>query len=177
MQAGFGRVGTRFWGFAADNVVPDIVTLGKPMGNGYPMGAVVTTAEVRGHLRRALPLLLHLRRLTGRGSGGDGCARVCSKASVSPKRRSGLGTTCAVKSAGLGDPRVVQVRGPGLFVGVELTDPELTDRVVEAMREQGVLIGSTGPRENVLKIRPPLVFTERHVPVGRPSRRGADSRS
>jgi 4-aminobutyrate aminotransferase-like enzyme len=80
-----------------------------------------------------------------------------------PEQAERVGDYLRREIAGLGHPRVVHLRGPGLFVGAELTDPELTARVVEAMREQGVLIGSTGPRETVLKIRPPLVFTERHA--------------
>ena len=64
--------------------------------------------------------------------------------------------------ASLGHPNVVDVRGPGLFIGVELTGPEIADMVVNDLRRRGILVGITGPDANVLKIRPPLVFTEHH---------------
>jgi 4-aminobutyrate aminotransferase-like enzyme/aminoglycoside phosphotransferase (APT) family kinase protein len=162
VQAGFGRVGTRFWGFAADNVVPDIVTLGKPMGNGYPIGAVVTTAEIATTFAERSHYFSTFAGSPVAAAAGMAVLDVLEGERL-PEQAERVGDYLRREIAGLGHPRVVHLRGPGLFVGAELTDPELTARVVEAMREQGVLIGSTGPRETVLKIRPPLVFTERHA--------------
>jgi len=164
VQAGFGRVGPRFWGFAADEVVPDIVTLGKPMGNGYPMGAVVTTAAIaerfaaRWHFFSTFagsPLAAAAGMAVLDVIEGEGLAGQADR--VGAYLRRGI--------AALAHPGIAAVRGPGLFIGVELADAGTTHRVVEEMRERGVLIGSTGPGDNVLKIRPPLVFTEHHADI------------
>jgi 4-aminobutyrate aminotransferase-like enzyme len=162
VQAGFGRVGTRFWGFASDDVVPDIVTLGKPMGNGHPMGAVVTTAEIAGTFAERSHYFSTFAGSPVAAAAGMAVLDVLEDERL-PEQAERVEAYLRREIAALGHSGIVDVRGPGLFVGVELTDPELTDRVVEAMRERGVLIGSTGPRGNVLKVRPPLVFTEHHA--------------
>ena len=162
VQAGFGRVGPRFWGFAADQVVPDIVTLGKPMGNGYPVGAVITTAEIAGRFAESWHYFSTFAGSPMAAAAGMAVLDVLEGEGL-PEQAARVGDHLRHEIAALGDVRIVTVRGPGLFVGVELTDSDLAEAVVEGMREQGVLIGSTGPRGNVLKIRPPLVFSERHA--------------
>jgi len=169
VQSGFGRTGSHFWGFEGHGVIPDIVTLGKPIGNGYSMAAVVTTPEI-------------VRSLVGHGeffstTGGSPVACAVGLAvldvlereklqenadRVGAYLRSGL-ESLAERHRLIGD-----VRGAGLFVGVELVrdretlEPakEETHAVVNAMREDGVLVGIAGVHRNILKIRPPLVFNK-----------------
>ena len=162
VQAGFGRVGSPFWGFASDGVVPDIVTLGKPMGNGYPMGAVITSEEVAHVFAEKAHFFS-----TFAGS-PVGCAVGMAVLDVIESEdlatnADAVGQHLKKELANLSSPDIVDVRGPGLFVGVELSSAELADRVVNGLRRAGILIGSTGSRENVLKIRPPLVFRSHHA--------------
>jgi 4-aminobutyrate aminotransferase-like enzyme/Ser/Thr protein kinase RdoA (MazF antagonist) len=168
VQSGFGRTGTDLWSFQASGVTPDFVTLGKPMGNGHPVAAVITRAEIAERMaantdvfstfggnpvacRAALAVLDVIA--------GEGLQQRAGE--VGAHLRAGLEELQATHEA-IGD-----VRGAGLMIGVELvTDralrspgPELANAVMNSMREKGVLVGSTGPDDNVLKIRPPLVFT------------------
>jgi 4-aminobutyrate aminotransferase-like enzyme/Ser/Thr protein kinase RdoA (MazF antagonist) len=157
VQAGHGRLGGHLWAFERYGLVPDVVTLGKPMGNGYPVAAVVARGELFERLgasvfstfggnpvaaRAALAVLdvIEDERLVERAD------------RVGARLRRGL--------AALGTG---EVRGSGLLAGVELESAELAEAVVDGMRERGVLIGRTGRGGNVLKIRPPLVFREEHA--------------
>ncbi|HEY7468265.1 MAG TPA: aminotransferase class III-fold pyridoxal phosphate-dependent enzyme [Acidimicrobiia bacterium] len=162
VQAGFGRVGPRFWGFAADGVVPDIVTLGKPMGNGYPIGAVVTTTEIAERFASRWHYFSTFAGSPLAAAAGMAVLDVIESEGLAEQAER-VGDFLRRGILALGHRGIVTARGPGLFVGVELADTGLTDMVVEGMRERGVLIGSTGPGDNVLKIRPPLVFGEHHA--------------
>ncbi len=166
VQAGLGRVGKRFWGFAGDRIVPDLVTLGKPLGNGYPIGAVVTTRSIAETFARdayffstfggnpvAAAAATTVLRITLEEDLAGGAER------VGGFLREGLRE--ALKSRGIEGI----VRGPGSFVGVDLNSRERAMRLQEEMRRRGVLIGRTGPNNDVLKIRPPLVFTEEDAGV------------
>ena len=166
VQAGYGRSGEHLWAFAHLGIAPDFVTLGKPMGNGYPVAAMLTRREIVEGSAFA-------RRIFSTFGGNPVAAQaalavldVIDDERVIPhvKRVGGL------LRDGLGDlrarrPAIVDVRGVGLLVGVELDDPGRASAVVDAMREAGVLVGVTGPRDDVLKIRPPLVFGAEHVDV------------
>jgi 4-aminobutyrate aminotransferase-like enzyme/Ser/Thr protein kinase RdoA (MazF antagonist) len=169
VQAGFGRTGEHMWGFEAHEVVPDIVTLGKPIGNGHPVAAVVTTPEI-------------VASLASRGEffstfGGNPVSCAAGLAVLDVIEREGLrenarkvgahlraGLDALAKERSL----IGDVRGAGLFAGVELVRDRATLEPAEAearavmnhMRDAGVLVGLEGPLDNVLKIRPPLVFTE-----------------
>ncbi|MFZ0625893.1 MAG: aminotransferase class III-fold pyridoxal phosphate-dependent enzyme, partial [Acidimicrobiia bacterium] len=162
VQAGFGRVGSGFWGFSGQGVVPDIVTLGKPMGNGYPMGAVVTTEAIAAEFAKKWHFFSTFAGSPVAAAAGNAVLDVIDSEQLATRAdlvgeylKSGIGT--------LGHDAIRQVRGRGLFVGVELARPDLAHMVVQHLRANRVLIGSTGPDGNVLKIRPPLVFTERHA--------------
>jgi 4-aminobutyrate aminotransferase-like enzyme len=164
VQAGFGRVGLPFWGFAQAPVVPDIVTLGKPMGNGHPMGAVVTTREIADVFAARWHFFSTFAGSPVAAAVGSAVLDVLrderlpeQAERVGSYLRSRLGELAAAQ------PAITAVRGPGLFVGVELVDAELAASVVDAMRDDGVLIGRTGPLRNVLKLRPPLCFAEHHA--------------
>jgi 4-aminobutyrate aminotransferase-like enzyme/aminoglycoside phosphotransferase (APT) family kinase protein len=162
VQAGFGRIGPAIWGFAAEGIVPDIVTLGKPMGNGYPMGAVVTTASIAAEFSERWHFFSTFAGSPVAAAVGNAVLDVMETEEL-PQNAEAVGAYLRNGIASIADQNVVDVRGPGLFVGVELTGPEVADGVVNDMRRRGVLIGITGPDSNVLKIRPPLVFTERHA--------------
>ena len=167
VQTGFGRLGTHFWAFQAHDVVPDIVVLGKPIANGYPMGAVVTTRAIADSFDTGMEFF----------STFGGCTAACAAALATLRVTIDEGLQAhalqvgAHLLAGLREvqqrhPLIGDVRGSGLFIGVELVrdraalTPATTEAadVVQRMREQGVLVGTDGPHHNVLKIRGPMPF-------------------
>jgi 4-aminobutyrate aminotransferase-like enzyme/Ser/Thr protein kinase RdoA (MazF antagonist) len=166
VQVGYGRSGEHLWGFAALGGAPDFVTLGKPMGNGYPVAALITRHE-----------LVEEFAFAGRVFSTFGGNPVAAQAALAvldviederlvPRaRRVGAALRERLLELRGRHPAIVDVRGIGLLVGVELDDAQLAGAVVEAMRAAGVLIGRTGPRNDVLKIRPPLAFGDEHVDV------------
>lgn len=171
VQPGFARTGEAMWGFARHGVVPDIVALGKPMGNGYPMGGVVIRPD----------LLAEFGSQNGYFNtfGGTPVAAAAGMAVLDAIASEGLQENAkttgrylldGLKAVAAGAPVVGDVRGCGLYLGVELVrpgsdepDPGAAERVVNAMREQRVLIGTAGLHGNILKIRPPLPFAREHA--------------
>jgi 4-aminobutyrate aminotransferase-like enzyme/aminoglycoside phosphotransferase (APT) family kinase protein len=169
VQVGFGRVGTHFWGFETQGVVPDIVTMGKPIGNGHPLGAVVTTKEIADSFANGMEYF------NTYGGNPVSCAiglTVLDVIAEEQLRENAL-TVGAHLLTGLRKlmekhSLIGDVRGLGLFIGVELVLDRRTlepasaraTYVVNRMRECGVLMSTDGPLHNVLKIKPPLVFTE-----------------
>jgi 4-aminobutyrate aminotransferase-like enzyme len=170
VQAGHGRSGTHLWSFQASGIVPDMVAMGKPMGNGFPVAALVVRSEVLAAVPEEVELFSTF------GGNPVACAAalavlavieeeglVASAAKVGCYLRDGL-LTLAERHSSMGD-----VRGEGLLIGVELVDeagePAAGNArtVTEAMRERGILVSATGPAGNVLKIRPPLVFQREHA--------------
>ena len=169
VQSGFGRSGDRFWGYQRHGLVPDIVTMGKPMGNGFPVaGIAVAPAIVAkfGHDMRYFNTF-----------GGNTVAMAAAQATLDVIRDEGLQHNAArigkVIRDGFAelakrDERIGDVRGAGLYVGVEIVsdrraktpDGALASAIVNGLRERRVLISATGFHGNVLKIRPPLVFSE-----------------
>ena len=159
VQAGHGRTGTHLWSFAQYGIAPDLVTLGKPMGNGYPVAAVIARQELFDRLKEETEVFSTF--------GGNLVAARAALAVldviederlVEHAKRVGEGLVAALRDLGIGE-----VRGRGLLVGVELETSELAEDVVNRMRDAGVLINRTGPRGDVLKIRPPLIFGSQHV--------------
>jgi 4-aminobutyrate aminotransferase-like enzyme/Ser/Thr protein kinase RdoA (MazF antagonist) len=168
VQAGFGRTGDHLWGFEAHGVVPDIVTLGKPIGNGYPLAAVVTTQEIAASFAEEGEFFSTF------GGNPVACAAGLAVLEVMERERlrenaSRVGAQLrkGVEALAASQPLIGDVRGRGLYVGVDLVrDPSTREpatrearRVMEGMRERRVLVGVDGPHANVLKIRPPLVFS------------------
>jgi 4-aminobutyrate aminotransferase-like enzyme len=138
------------------------VTLGKPMGNGYPVAAVVT--------RRELAEQFPYAGRTFSTFGGNPVAAAAALAVLDvlederlPERAAGVGERLRTALEALRKTDVVEVRGRGLLAGVQLSNSELATRVTDELREQGILVGLTGKRSDVLKIRPPLVFTDEHA--------------
>jgi 4-aminobutyrate aminotransferase-like enzyme len=167
VQAGFGRIGETLWGFAESGVVPDIVTFGKPMGNGHPLAAVVTRRDIA---ERFSELGFYFSTFAGNpvsAAAGTAVLDVMAAERL-PQRADEVGRYLRGAIRDIGHPAIGDVRGRGQFTGVEIRGEDATveaHRIVNVMREHGVLIGSTGPQENVLKIRPPLVFAEEHADI------------
>lgn len=168
VQPGFGRTGEAMWGFERHGVSPDMVTIGKPMGNGYPMAGVVLRPEVIAGFG---PSARYFNTF-----GGNPVAAAAGRAVLDTIREEGLRENALAVGRHLRDglaslagrhDAIGDVRGAGLFIGVEIVadraekraDAALTTRIVNGLRERRVLISASGPRANVLKIRPPLVFS------------------
>src|SRR5262249_17497567 len=170
VQTAYGRMGTHFYAFEAQGVVPDIVVLGKPIGNGYPLGAVVTTAEIAASFDNGMEFFSTF------GGSTVSCAVGLAVLDVVQEERlqdhaQAVGVRLLDRLRGLmaGHPIVGDVRGSGLFLGVELVknretlEPATTEasEVSNRMRDRGILLGTEGPFANVLKIRPPMPFTHK----------------
>ncbi|MEI7761046.1 MAG: aminotransferase class III-fold pyridoxal phosphate-dependent enzyme [Thermoleophilia bacterium] len=169
VQAGFGRVGTPFWGFALDGVVPDIVTLGKPMGNGYPMGAIITTPEIAAQFAERWHFFSTFGGSPVAAAVGTAVLDVIERERLAEQaERVGSYFRERLSEVAASHAVVREVRGPGLYIGVELDceslgRADIGSAVANGLRRRGVLVGAIGPRFNVIKIRPPLVFSERHA--------------
>jgi 4-aminobutyrate aminotransferase-like enzyme len=169
VQTGFGRLGEAFWGFETQEAVPDIVVLGKPIANGFPLGAVVTSSRIAAAFDDGMEFFSTF------GGNPVACAAGLAvldvlEAEQLPQNAQRVGATLTrglrelqTRHAVLGD-----VRGLGLFLGVELVRERdslapasaQAAYVANRLRERGVLTGTDGPHHNVLKLRPPLVFSE-----------------
>jgi len=169
VQVGFGRLGTHFWGFETQGVVPDIVVLGKPIGNGFPLAAVVTTEAIAASFANGMEFFSTF--------GGNPVACAAGLAVLDVMRderlqeralRVGSHFIAGLKRLAERHPIIGDVRGSGLFLGLELVrdrrtlEPAAAEAayVVGRLRELGVLSGTDGPLHNVIKIRPPLCFSE-----------------
>jgi len=172
VQPGFGRLGSHFWGFEKHGVFPDIATMGKPMGNGYPVSAVVTSHEVVDAFAR----YSHYFNTFG----GSPVACAAGLAVLEVIEQEGLQAKALVTGNYLlqglqelasGTQMIGDIRGSGLFIGIELVvdgssrEPATAETAlaINLLRREGVLAGSTGRFDNILKIRPPLVFAREHA--------------
>jgi 4-aminobutyrate aminotransferase-like enzyme len=169
VQVGFGRVGTHFWGFETQGVIPDIVTLGKPIGNGHPLAAVVTTKEIADSFDNGMEYFNTF------GGNPVSCAvglAVLDVIKDEELQENALKVGGQLK-AGLEDLKtkhdlIGDVRGIGLFIGIELVVNRESLKpardqayyIIERMKELGILLSIDGPLHNVIKIKPPLVFSE-----------------
>jgi 4-aminobutyrate aminotransferase-like enzyme len=169
VQAGFGRLGASMWGYALHGVRPDVVTLGKPMGNGHPLGAVITTPELMEEFSRQT---MYFNTFAGNQvscAAGMAVLDVLREEGLLENART-VGNDLRRRLGSLQQkwPSIGDVRGHGLFIGVDIIDagnalrnaaPAMARNIVNAMREEGVLVSRTGPCDNVLKIRPPMPFS------------------
>jgi len=167
VQTGYGRLGDHFWGFEFYGVVPDIVVLGKPIGNGHPIGAVVTTPEIAASFDNGMEFFSTFGGNTVSCAIGLAVLDAVSDDNLQAHAAT-VGRNLLQRLHELEDRYLLigDVRGAGLFLGVEL----VTDRqslqpagreaalVANYMRDHGVLLGTEGPHHNVLKIRPPMPF-------------------
>ena len=169
VQPGFGRLGTDFWGFTSQGVKPDIATMGKPMGNGYPISAVVTSAPVIDAFHK------HSHYFNTFGGSPVACAAAFAVLDVIEQQdlqanalETGNYLKEGLKELATNNMLIGDIRGSGLFIGIDLVrdrtsrEPATTEteKAVNRLRQLGVLIGSTGQYDNILKIRPPMVFSK-----------------
>ncbi len=168
VQPGFGRTGERMWGFERHQVTPDLVTIGKPMGNGLPVAAVTVGTDVLDEFARDVPYF--------NTYAGNPVSMAAADAVLDVIEDEGLMANAAWVGGALraelerlttDHPQVGDVRGVGLYIGIEIVtdresgtpDPQAASRIVNALRDRRVLLATSGPHGNVLKIRPPLVFS------------------
>ncbi|HET7169763.1 MAG TPA: aminotransferase class III-fold pyridoxal phosphate-dependent enzyme [Candidatus Limnocylindrales bacterium] len=173
VQGGHGRTGTAMWSFERFGIVPDLVTLGKPMGNGHPVGAVITRRDIAERFGDETVFFSTF--------GGNQVSVAAAMAVLDVledecilDRVIEASAALRLALSGLAEryPSMAEVRGAGLAVGVDIVrdpttmapDAALAEAIKEGLRDRGVLIGTTGPLGNVLKIRPPLAFTAADVP-------------
>ncbi len=172
VQVGFGRLGTHFWGFETQGVVPDIVVLGKPIGNGFPLGAVLTTRAIADAFANGMEFFSTFGGNPVACAVGLAVLDVLADEGLQERAlRVGRRFLAGLRALEERHPLVGDVRGSGLFLGIELVrdresrEPaaEEASYVVNRLRERGILTGTDGPHENVLKVRPPLVVSESDV--------------
>ena len=172
VQSGFGRMGTAFWGHRHHGIVPDVITIGKPAGNGHPVGAVITRPEILAHFLKTGPFFSTF------GGNNVACAAglavldvIRDEALVENARDVGDYLRVELKQLMSRHSLIGDVRGVGLATGLELVRdrrtkqpaPGETTRLLNLLRDEGVLIGSEGKHGNVLKIRPPIVFARENA--------------
>lgn len=172
VQVGFGRVGEKFWGFELQDVEPDMVVLGKPIGNGHPLAAVVVTQEIADAFNNGMEYFNTFGGNPVSMATGRAVLDVIEKEEM---QRHALETGNYLMEGLRGlmakHPLISDVRGHGLFVGAEMVKDRATkepavdeiNRVVEKMKEQGFLLSTDGPLYNVLKIKPPMVFSKENA--------------
>jgi 4-aminobutyrate aminotransferase-like enzyme len=168
VQVGFGRLGTHFWGFEKQGVVPDIVVFGKPIGNAFPLAAVVTTPEIAASFNNGMEFFSTF--------GGNPVAFAAGLAVLDVLRDEKLqqnalqvGTRWIEQLKDLQSTFTLlgDVRGSGLFLGLDLVNERSAripataqaSYVVNRLRDRGILAGTDGPHHNVIKLRPPLIFS------------------
>jgi len=172
VQGGFGRLGQHFWGFQFDEVIPDIVTLGKPMGNGHPLAAVVTRPEIAEVLAKETGYFNTFGGNPVSCAAGLAVLEVIEKEALQ-RNALEIGQYLREELTVLQKeyPVIGEIHGSGLLQGIDMltpdgtSDPELADRIMNHMRENGVLIGTTGQHYSTLKIRPPIVFQKEHADI------------
>jgi len=164
VQPGFGRTGDAMWGFQRHGVTPDLVTMGKPMGNGHPVAALVARPEPMSEFAK------HHRYFNTFGGNTVSCEVALAVLDVIQReklvenaRDAGAHLQQGLAALHPRYPAIREVRGAGLFVGVQMESREITTRMVNNLRREGVLIGSAGRNGDVLKIRPPLIITRAEV--------------
>lgn len=169
VQVGFGRVGTHFWGFEQSEVVPDIVTMGKPIGNGHPLAAVVTSRKIADAFNNGMEYFNTF------GGNPVSCAVGMAVLDVIENEHLQqnafeVGNELLKNLTELKNEFecIGDVRGSGLFIGIELVkshktlEPatQLAKDVVEGMKQRRILLSTDGPHENVIKFKPPMVFSQ-----------------
>ena len=169
VQVGFGRLGTHFWGFETQSVVPDIVVLGKPIGNAFPLAAVITTPEIAASFDNGMEFFSTF------GGNPVSCAAGLAVLDVLEEEqlqqnalRVGNQLFSRLEQLQKRHLLIGDVRGSGLFLGLDLVRDRATREaateqasyVCNRLRERGILTGTDGPFHNVIKLRPPLIFSD-----------------
>ncbi len=170
VQTGCGRMGKTFWGFQLHDVIPDIMTIGKPFGNGHPVAAVVCTQEIAESFANGMEYFNTF--------GGNPVSCTIANEVLNTIKKDRLQENAhevgsflkgELHRLQLNYPIIGDVRGQGLFLGIEFVDtnmnplPEKVSYLVNRMKDFGILMSSDGPDENVLKIKPPIVFSKENA--------------
>lgn len=165
VQPGFGRTGTHFWGHQRIGLVPDVVTMGKPMGNGHPVAAVVTRPEVMAAFRNTFGYFNTFGGNPVSAAAASAVLDVLEDDALIDNART-VGAYALEQLGTIDHPMIADVRGSGMFMGVEFASqdgqPSATafmKDLVEALRQRGVLSSSMGRDYHILKIRPPMCFS------------------
>jgi len=169
VQTGFGRIGTHRWAYEAHGITPDIVVLGKPMGNGHPMGAVVTTTAIADAFANGMEFFSSF------GGNPVSCAIGLAVLDVLENERLqahalevGTQLKADLRALAAQHECLADVRGSGFFLGLECVtdrdtmapDTRLAEHLVHQMKARGILLSTDGPHHNVIKFKPPMVFTQ-----------------
>jgi 4-aminobutyrate aminotransferase-like enzyme len=169
VQSGFGRTGSHLWGYQRHGLDPDVVTMGKPMGNGMPIAGIIARHDVLEDFGRTV-------RYFNTFGGNPVCVAAAAavldvlEAENLPTNSEAVGGYLKAEITGLAADSLAEVRGAGLYLGVDVVDPATgkpsRDRaaaIVNGMRDRRVLVSATGPLGHTLKIRPPLPFSRQHA--------------
>lgn len=174
VQPGFARTGDAFWGFARHDVTPDIVTMGKPMGNGFPMAGLVTRPD---YLERFCEDTGYFNTFGGNpvaAAAGMAVLQIIEEEALQQNaQRQGHHIRERLADLAAKDDRIAHVRGAGLFIGIELSqagnkdqpNADLASDVINDLKDRGVLIGAAGRFGNTLKVRPPLSLSEEEADI------------
>jgi len=174
VQGGHGRTGDAMWSFQRFGIVPDFITLGKPMGNGHPVAAVITRREIAQRFAADTVFFSTFGGNPVSAAAGLAVLDVLEDERVLPRvKLAGEALRAGIRDVATRHDAIGDVRGMGLAIGVEIVsdrdtrtpDAAATDAIKEGMRDRGVLVGTTGTAGNILKVRPPLAFTTAEVPV------------
>lgn len=172
VQSGFGRTGDAMWGFQRHDVVPDLVSMGKPMGNGYPVAGVAARPEVVAEFGRKAR---YFNTFGGNAVAAAAALAVLeaiqSEGLVENSQKVGAHLKAGIETLAQAHPMIGEIRGAGLFLGADIVtdrqtkkpDAATTTRIVNGLRDEGVLISACAKAANVLKIRPPLAFTRENA--------------
>ena len=170
IQMGCGRMGEQFWGFQLHGVIPDIVTIGKPIGNGHPLAAVVCTSEVADAFANGMEYFNTFGGNPVSCAIGTEVLRVIREEQLQENAlETGNYLKAELKKMQKEFPVIGDIRGQGLFLGIELTDDDLNPQTDKAaylanrMKELGILMSTDGKDVNVMKIKPPIVFSRNHA--------------
>ena len=168
VQVGFGRVGSHFWAFELQDVVPDIVTLGKPIGNGQTLGAVITRREIAEEFANGMEYFNTFGGSQVSCSVGMAVIDVIENENlIQNASKTGNWLKNKLEELKSSFPLIGDVRGEGFFLGIELVlDPKTKEPapmhasyLVERMKSRKILLSTEGPGHNVIKFKPPMVFS------------------
>jgi 4-aminobutyrate aminotransferase-like enzyme len=174
VQSGLTRLGDHYWGFMDSDVVPDIVTMGKPLGDGHPLAAVVTTPDIAARFARESNYFNTFGGNPVSATVGKTVLQIIEREQLLQQVHDvGAYLLRGLHRLGKRHELIGDIRGKGLFIAVELVRDRGTKEpaareaaaVVERMREAGVLLALIGEHRNTLKIRPPLVFSRKHADI------------
>ena len=172
VQIGFGRMGTHYWGFETEDVIPDIITIGKSMGNGHPLSAVVTTREIADKFNNGMEYFNSFGGNPVSCAVGRAVLKVIDEEKLQENaHKVGSYLIRLLEDLKKNHPIIGDVRGRGLFIGVELVREHSTKepadieskKLINRMKEKGILLSIDGPFNNVIKIKPPLVFNKENA--------------